>query len=158
LVDTKLIRELVQLMAENDLTSIELRNGEEQVSLRRRTHEPPVVMTGTVGPPGATPAEPVVNREPVVEPPPAAPDPDAGCVPIVSPMVGTFYATPKPDADPFVQVGSSVTPHSVVCVVEAMKVFNEIKAEMAGTIVRVLVANEAPVEYGQPLFLVRPGR
>jgi acetyl-CoA carboxylase biotin carboxyl carrier protein len=72
-------------------------------------------------------------------------------------MVGTFYAAPNPDAAPFVTPGNAVTPDTDVCVIEAMKVFNTIKAETSGTIERVLIENGQPVEYGQPLFLVRPG-
>ena len=71
-------------------------------------------------------------------------------------MVGTFYAAPNPDASPFVTAGSSVDPETVVCLVEAMKIFNEIKAECTGTIEKVLVQNSEPIEFGQPLFLVRP--
>ena len=149
MVDTKLIRELVRLMAENDLTAIELRDGEEQVSIKRRTNEAPVVVAAPVQQ-AAAPAP-----APAVEAPPAD-DPDAGLVPIVSPMVGTLYMAPQPDAESFVKVGASVTPNTVVCIIEAMKVFNEIKAEVSGTIEKVLVANEAPLEFGQPLFLVRP--
>ncbi|MCH7720460.1 MAG: acetyl-CoA carboxylase biotin carboxyl carrier protein [Planctomycetes bacterium] len=144
-------------MAENDLTAIELRDGEEQVSIKRRTNEAPVVVAAPVQQVAGPPLAQAMNTEQQVQAPaPPADDPDAGLVPIASPMVGTFYSAPKPDADPFVNVGTSVTPNSLVCIIEAMKVFNEIKAEVSGTIERVLVANEAPVEYGQPLFLVRP--
>jgi acetyl-CoA carboxylase biotin carboxyl carrier protein len=75
---------------------------------------------------------------------------------INSPMVGTFYSAPSPDTPPFVSVGTSIGPESVVCIVEAMKVFNEIKAEIAGTVEKILVKNEQAIEYGQTLFLVRP--
>jgi len=91
------------------------------------------------------------------EPPEAPHPPDAaGLVAIESPMVGTFYSSPNPDAPAFVSVGSSVSPDTVVCLIEAMKVFNEIKAEVAGTVERVLVNNGDAVEFGQKLFLVRP--
>jgi acetyl-CoA carboxylase biotin carboxyl carrier protein len=83
-------------------------------------------------------------------------DADAGLVAIKSPMVGTFYASPDPNSPNFVSEGSKVRDNTVVCIVEAMKVFNEIKADVSGTIVKVLTRNEAPVEYGQPLFMVRP--
>jgi acetyl-CoA carboxylase biotin carboxyl carrier protein len=81
---------------------------------------------------------------------------EEGLVPISSPMVGTFYTAPDPESPPFVTVGSSVGPDTVVCIIEAMKVFNEIKAEVTGTIERILIQNEQPVEFGQPLFLIRP--
>ncbi len=87
--------------------------------------------------------------------PAAAPAEDAGLVPIRSPMVGTFYAASDPESKPYVGPGSEVGPESVVCIIEAMKVFNEIKAEMAGTIEKVMVQNAQPVEFGQPLFMVR---
>ena len=156
MVDTKLIRELVQLMAENDLTAIELRDGEEQVSIKRRSNEVPVVVAAPIQQVAGSAVAPATNPTPEVEASPPPADPDAGLVPIVSPMVGTLYLSPQPDADPFVKVGTSVTPDSVVCIIEAMKVFNEIKAEVSGTIERVLVGSESPLEYGQPLFLVRP--
>ncbi len=82
---------------------------------------------------------------------------DTALIEIESPMVGTFYAKPNPDAAPFVSVGTRVTPDTVVCLIEAMKIFNEIKAECAGTIERVLVDSGDPVEFGQPLFQVRSG-
>jgi acetyl-CoA carboxylase biotin carboxyl carrier protein len=83
-------------------------------------------------------------------------DVDAGLVAIKSPMVGTLYIAPDPESPPFVTEGARVSPTSVVCIVEAMKVFNEIKAEVSGTIKKVLVKNEEPVEFGQPLFMVKP--
>jgi len=83
-------------------------------------------------------------------------DDEAGLVKIESPMVGTFYTASNPEAAPFVKPGDQVTEDSVVCIIEAMKIFNEIKAETTGTIQRVLVKNGEPVEFGQPLFLVKP--
>jgi len=89
----------------------------------------------------------------------AAPAPqtaDTGYVPIIAPMVGTFYRSPKPDMAPFVSEGDVVAAGQTVCILEAMKLFNEIPSEVAGRIVRVLAENGAPVDYGQPLFLVDP--
>ncbi|MEY4182198.1 MAG: hypothetical protein RLZZ217_824, partial [Planctomycetota bacterium] len=83
-------------------------------------------------------------------------DDDAGCIAVESPMVGTFYATPGPDKPPFVQVGAQVGPESIVCLVEAMKIFNEIKAEKSGTVHKILVKSGQPVEFGQKLFLIKP--
>ncbi len=88
--------------------------------------------------------------------PAAAPADTAGLVAIESPMVGTFYSSPNPDSPPFISVGASISNESVVCLIEAMKVFNEIKAEVTGTIERVLVNSGDAVEFGQKLFLVRP--
>ncbi|MGA2854723.1 MAG: acetyl-CoA carboxylase biotin carboxyl carrier protein, partial [Verrucomicrobiota bacterium] len=89
---------------------------------------------------------------PVAAPPPAA----TGEVDIKSPMIGTFYRAPSPEAGNYVEVGASVTPETVVCIIEAMKVMNEIKAEVKGVVTQVLVENAKPVEFGQPLFKVRP--
>jgi acetyl-CoA carboxylase biotin carboxyl carrier protein len=88
----------------------------------------------------------------VAAPPPAA----TGEVDIKSPMIGTFYRAPSPEAGNYVEVGASVTPETVVCIIEAMKVMNEIKAEVKGVVTQVLVENAKPVEFGQPLFKVRP--
>jgi len=157
-VDLEKIKELVQLMVENDLVEIALRDGTEEVNLKRPTASDAVVagacpLPGMPLPAAALPAETgAPPREVEQAPPPAV---DEGLQTIRSPMVGTFYASSAPDAAPYVTVGSVVTADSVVCIVEAMKVFNEIKAEVAGTIEKILVTNEAPIEYGQELFLVR---
>jgi acetyl-CoA carboxylase biotin carboxyl carrier protein len=107
----------------------------------------------------------VIHQAPVAAPaaapapsaaPAAAPASDEGLVAIESPMVGTYYASPSPDKPPFVSVGGQVGPNSVVCLVEAMKIFNEIKAERSGTIVKVLVQSGQAVEFGQPLFMIKP--
>jgi len=149
LFDVELITQLVNLMVEKDLREIDLRDGDSKISLRRgATGE--VVQTVMAPPPAPMLAAPA----------PAAPaaetESDEGLVPIPSPMVGTYYAGPDPDSPPYVTVGSSVGADTVVCIIEAMKVFNEIKAELSGTIERILVQNEQPVEFGQPLFMVRP--
>jgi acetyl-CoA carboxylase biotin carboxyl carrier protein len=87
---------------------------------------------------------------------PVVADADAGLIPIKSPMVGTFYRSPSPDSDVFVQIGQDVSPDSVVCIIEAMKVMNEIQSEVKGKIKKILVDNATPVQFGQPLFLVEP--
>lgn len=143
---------------EHDLCELAYKSGDEEIVLKRpgaRTgghdmgHAPMMYHQPMPGPaPSPAAAVPPAAA--------AAPDPDAGLVPIKSPMVGTFYSTPNPESPPFVTEGSRVAPNSVVCIVEAMKVFNEIKAEVSGTIKRVLVKNEEPVEFGQPLFMVKP--
>ncbi|MHC5006385.1 MAG: acetyl-CoA carboxylase biotin carboxyl carrier protein [Planctomycetota bacterium] len=150
MLDIRKLKELVRLMVNNDLTELDLRDSEEQVTLRR--HGPGgapqvvTVPTGTTAPaaaaaPGATAV---------------AEAPDSDLPTIDSPMVGTFYSAPNPDSPPFVSVGSSVDAETVVCLVEAMKIFNEIKAECTGTIEKALVSNGESVEFGQPLFKVRP--
>jgi acetyl-CoA carboxylase biotin carboxyl carrier protein len=148
MIDIRRLKELVKLMVENDLSELDLRDQEEKVTIRR----------------GAAGAEVIAPpyRAPMVLAAPAAaaesPESagDDGLVAIESPMVGTFYSAANPDSDPFISVGSSVSEGTVVCIVEAMKVFNEIKAELAGTVERVCVKNGEAVEFGQPLFMVRP--
>jgi acetyl-CoA carboxylase biotin carboxyl carrier protein len=159
LVDIDLIRELVKLMSENDLAEIRLKDGTEQIALSRRTAEPPAVMTGMPG----TPPQYVATAPPAPLPTDSRPAPavqivdeNAGLVAVTSPMVGTFYAAPNPQSPPFVSVGSAISASTVVCIIEAMKVFNEIKAELNGLIAKILVTNGSAVEYGQPLFMVKP--
>jgi acetyl-CoA carboxylase biotin carboxyl carrier protein len=159
LVDLEKIKQLVRMMVDNDLVEVSLRDGEEEVSLKRPGHsDAPVThaMPAPMMPAAALPPQPA---EPATEPAATeskATAEDDGLVPIVSPMVGTFYHAPNPESPPFVETGSVVGADSVVCIVEAMKVFNEIKAEVTGTVERILVSNQDPVEYGQELFLVRP--
>lgn len=152
MLDIDQIRQLVDMMVVNDLVEISIRNGEDEINLRRPNCSAGVVMTAPAPAPAAAP---------VVAAPAPLPAPvddkasEAGLVEIGSPMVGTFYASPEPNAPPFVQVGSAISPGTVVCIIEAMKVFNEIKSEVAGKIERVLAKSGSAVEYGQPLFLVR---
>ena len=153
MIDVKQVRELIELMVEHDLGEIRIREGETAISLRKG-------VTGSVGMAGA--AMPVAP----VAPPAAAPAPpeaagpaksvDDGLIPITSPMVGTFYLSPDPDSPQFVEIGSTVHADSPICIIEAMKVFNEIKAEVSGTIERILAQDQQAVEFGQPLMLVRP--
>jgi acetyl-CoA carboxylase biotin carboxyl carrier protein len=150
--DLRTIKYLVRLMGRHDLSEIDLREGDLRIRLRRGAHDLtlPTVAVGPAplgaAPPAAAPA--AASAEPSK---PAKP-----LNPIKSPVVGTFYNAPNPDAEPFVKVGSRVTPTSVVCIIEAMKIFNEIQAECTGVITEVLVENQQPVEYGQVLFQVDP--
>ena len=150
MLDIEKIRQLVDMMIANDLAEVSLRDGEQEIHLRRPNGEQPLGMPVMQGPAVVSDAAP----SPPVETPAA--DADDGLVEIRSPMVGTFYASPDPESPPFVEPGSAVHGNTVVCIVEAMKVFNEIKAELSGTIERCLVENQKSVEYGQPLFMVRP--
>jgi acetyl-CoA carboxylase biotin carboxyl carrier protein len=151
--DVRRVRRLVELMQEFELAEIDLRQSDQRIRLRK--DQDPVVMPGYAPAPVASPA-PVAAPVPVpssgaVPPPPTAP---ADAKYITSPMVGTFYISANPDAPPFVKIGDQVGPESVVCIVEAMKVFNEIPAEISGKIAAVLVENGAAVEFGQKLFRV----
>ena len=148
--DVRKIRRLVELMNEHDLSEIDLRQGETRIQLRRGG-EPVITAPAIRTLPAA--AAPLAAEQPAA-PPAAAPAKEEHIAVIVSPMVGTFYSAPDPDSPPFVKVGDSVGPETTVCIVEAMKVFNQIPAEVAGKIVAVLVENGEPVEYGQALFKV----
>jgi acetyl-CoA carboxylase biotin carboxyl carrier protein len=155
-IDTKTIKELLELMVEHGLSEMKLKDGEAQVVLRKGPTGTPMVMAA----PMAMSHHPMAGAQPMsapmAAPAPGAPKEDEGLVPIKSPMVGTFYATPDPESSPFVTIGSEIDANTTVCIIEAMKVFNEIKAEVAGTVERILVQNEQAVEFGQPLMLVRP--
>ena len=148
--DVRKIRRLVELMKEHDLTEIDLHQGEVRIQLRRAS--------AAAAP--AVAAVPVVSVAAPAGPPapesvaPAADTAAKGTALIKSPMVGTFYSAADPDSPPFVKVGDHVGPDTTVCIVEAMKVFNQIPAEASGRIIAVLVENGAPVEFGQPLFKI----
>lgn len=155
-LDVQTVHKLVRMMKRYDLTAIDYMEGETTIRLRRRGSEiTPVgwtaVPTAIPTPPG--PAVPVAAAS-AATPPEPTPAP-TGDVVIESPMVGTYYASPAPDAPPFVSVGASVRPDSTVCVIEAMKVFTDIPANVAGTITEILVKNGQSVEFGQPLFRVK---
>ena len=158
------IRQLVELMVANDVQSIRMSDGELRLAIRRGPQWDSMPGAHAVAPPPALPASAVSPAAAMAvgghagpaKPQAESQQADEGLASIESPMVGTFYAAPDPDSPPYVTVGSEVTPDTVVCIVEAMKVFNEIKAEISGTIEKVCVENAHPVEFGQPLFLVRP--
>jgi acetyl-CoA carboxylase biotin carboxyl carrier protein len=153
-MDVNLLERLVKLMAANDLNTVDVRDGDKRVILKRGQA---VVATQTFAvPAGHAAVESHTSQPSGASVGSGAADEDASLVPIKSPMVGTFYAAPSPDAKPFVSVGTSVDEETDVCVIEAMKVFNNIKAETSGTIARILVTNGQTVEFGQPLFLVKP--
>ena len=155
-MDIEHIKNLVELMVAHDLSRIELREGDTHILLRRGY--PPVI--SPVAP------IPVVHAAAAAAGAPASTAPEhasggAGTAQsqekhIRSPMVGTVYAAPDPESPPFAKIGDVVGPDTVVCLIEAMKVFNEIKAEVAGTITRVLFKNAQAVEFDQPLFAVAP--
>ncbi|MFQ5805210.1 MAG: acetyl-CoA carboxylase biotin carboxyl carrier protein [Phycisphaerae bacterium] len=146
-MDIERINSLIALMVEHDLTEIEIEEGETHILLKR-------------GPGAAASGAPTAVAAPSSAAAPAPPAETAPAAPaeahIRSPMVGTFYAAPDPESPPFVSVGDLVEPDTVVCLVEAMKVFNEIKAEVSGRLTKLLVNNAEAVEYDQPLFAVAP--
>ena len=167
MIDPSKLKDLVKLMVENDLTELDLQDEKETVTIRRGpqggvVNHSPVYYGGGGGGGGAPTAfapAPVAAPAPAAggaAPAPKAADSDAGLIAIESPMVGTFYSAANPDSPPFAAAGAKITPSTVVCLIEAMKVFNEIKAEKTGTIEKVLVKNGDAVEFGQKLFLLRP--
>ena len=171
MLDIRKLKELIRLMVENELTEIDLKDEKETVSLRREGSQAPVVQVSPApaAPPAApAPVAPAAPAAPAPAPAPAAPAPAAAPAAepspadtsnleqITSPMVGTFYSAAKPESPAFANVGDTVTADTTVCIVEAMKIFNEIKAEQSGVIEKVLVSNGDSVEFGQALFLVRP--
>jgi acetyl-CoA carboxylase biotin carboxyl carrier protein len=152
MMDIAKLKELVSLMAENDLTEVELKGDKESVTIKRGVGGVPMVQYAPA-PVAAAPA-PAAAAAPAASAAPAVATVAPG-IHIESPMVGTFYASPNPDAGPFVKVGQQVSPDTVVCIIEAMKVFNEIKAEKAGVLESMLVKNGQAVEFGQKLFTLR---
>lgn len=150
--DVETVRELVHLMKDHELAEIELAEGSRSLKLKRSSGvvfaQAPIVAPVPVlagGSLASAPTAPAASAAPVKK-----------LLEIKSPTPGTFYAQDKPGSKAFAEVGTKITPTSVVCIIEAMKIFNEIQAEIAGTIVEVLVENKQPVEYGQVLFRVDP--
>jgi acetyl-CoA carboxylase biotin carboxyl carrier protein len=156
MIDIRKLKELVRLMTTNDLVELDLRDKDEQVTIRRPTSAavPQVMHAPVAMAPAHAAAAPASVAPPAATAAPAAQD--AGLVKVESPMVGTFYASPSPDKPPFITAGATVGPDTVVCLVEAMKIFNEIKAGVSGTVERMVVKSGDPVEFGQPMFLVKP--
>ena len=151
-MDVRDLKKIVQIMNDNDLVEIE----EEGKRLRLRKPDAgamPMMAAVQAAAPAPAAAAPAAAPAPAAGEPAAA---NAGEYTITAPMVGTFYRAPSPDADDYVQVGAKIGPESVVCILEAMKVMNEIKAECSGEIVKICVQNAEAVEYGQALFIVKP--
>ena len=155
-MDIRKIKKLIDLLEDSGLAELEIHEGEESVRLSRFGSTAPAITP--------MPAQPVAPAVPAAAPEPQAALPaseagpaEAEGTPIRSPMVGTFYAAPSPDAPPFVKVGDTIKAGDPLCIIEAMKMFNQIEAEVSGTITAILVENGQPVEFDQPLFLVREG-
>jgi acetyl-CoA carboxylase biotin carboxyl carrier protein len=156
-VDLKDIKAIIDLMKKNSITEFELEQQDSKLRLKRGLNgSSPSVQSDDIAPlmPSAMPLAiaPVATTPAPVSPAPLA----TGEIDIKSPMIGTFYRSPSPEAGSYIDVGSEVNPESVACIIEAMKVMNEIKSEVKGVITQILVENGKPVEFGQPLFKVRP--
>ncbi len=152
--DLQKIEELLKVMKANDLVEVELKHGEDKILLKRFQPQPIITPAMSSIPLAAQPLTAFSNAP--VSGSAAQTASNAGLVEITSPIVGTYYATPSPDSDPYVEIGSRVETNTVACIVEAMKVMNEIKADTTGTIAQVLVKSGQAVEYGQVLFRVKP--
>lgn len=158
-MELKEIKELIKLVSEAGVSEVEVERGDFKIAIKKVEEkvivqstapimQQPVVMQATpVAPVASAPAAPAA---------PVASETASNLITIKSPMIGTFYKTPSPDKPAFVNVGDEIKPGKVLCIVEAMKLFNEIESEVSGRIVKVLVENASPVEYDQPLFLVEP--
>ncbi len=154
-MDLRKLKTLIDLVAESGIAEIEVTEGEDKVRIVKH----PATM---VAAPTPAPVQTVVAAPVTAPPAPAAAPPPAGAEAaeavkghlVKSPMVGTFYRSPSPGAKPFVEVGQAVKPGDTLCIIEAMKLLNEIEAEVAGEVKEILVENGQPVEYGQPLFVI----
>ena len=159
-MDIKDIKAIVDLMKKNSMTEFEMEKGDFKIRLQRDAHagkrspapEPVIVQAPAVAQPVTAPAAPITV--PTVAETPSAPATTSG-IEVKSPMIGTFYRRPSPDIDPYAEIGKQVEPDTVVCIIEAMKVMNEIKAETRGVITEILIEDAKPVEYGQALFRVK---
>ena len=157
--DTSRIEKILEIMKANDLVEIEIKQGDDKIVVKRAqpqnaTPMPTIIHSSS---PSIT-AEHIAAAQAAIS---TAASPKAGVADekteiIKAPLVGTFYAAPSPDSAPFVEVGAKIEPQTVVCIIEAMKVMNEIKSELGGTITEVLVKNGQAVEFGQPLFKLKP--
>ena len=154
-MDLKDIKAIIDLMKKNSITEFELERQDSKIRLKRGVNGgAPTVQYEEPAIAGAAPVLPPIGIAPVsvLVPQPAA----TGEIDIKSPMIGTFYRAPSPEAGNYAEVGTEVNADTVVCIIEAMKVMNEIKAEVKGVVTHILVENAKPVEFGQPLFRIRP--
>jgi len=140
-METKKLKEFIKFMEDNNLNELEIEEDGKRIRLKKNSSDQPVVISQT---PSQTPAAP--ENKPS----------ESNTLEIKSPMVGTFYAAPSPGAKPYVEIGTAVKPGDIVCIVEAMKLMNEIKAEVGGKVVQILVENGDPIEFGQILFAIEP--
>ncbi len=156
-MDTKEIQKLIEFISKTDLSEVKIETSDLKIQVRRGGAEPPKVVAAAPQVVYAEPAPQVAAPKPEAKA--EAPAPSAGSsklVEIKAPMIGTFYRSAGPDKPAFVEVGDEITSGKVICILEAMKLFNEIESEISGKIVKILVDDATPVEYDQPLFLVDP--
>lgn len=146
-MDIRSIRKLIEIVEQSDIAEIEIKEGEHNIRISRRTEQAMVAAPIAAAAPIAT------DQEPIATAPTVAVEEISGTA-ITSPMVGSFYSAPSPDADAFVKVGDQVNVGDTLCIIEAMKIMNPIEAEVAGTIKQIMVQNADPVEFGQTLFII----
>ncbi|MDI9365237.1 MAG: acetyl-CoA carboxylase biotin carboxyl carrier protein [Flavobacterium sp.] len=157
-MDLKQIHDLIKIINKSNIGEISIEDKDGKVTIKQK--EEPVVTVATAPQqvynvaPAAAPLPVAAAAQPAAAAP-AAPKAD-NLVTIKSPMIGTFYLKPSPDKPNFAEIGTEITPGKTICIIEAMKLFNEIEAEISGTVVKILVEDNSPVEYDQPLFLVEP--
>ncbi len=150
-MDIRKVKKLIELLEESDVAEIEIHEGEESVRISRISSAAPMMVAqAPVAAPAPAPAAPVA---PAAEETPAEEQEPEGHV-IRSPMVGTFYRAPSPTSKPFVEEGSKVSVGDTLCIIEAMKILNQIESDVSGTVLKILVENGQPVEYNQPLFVI----
>jgi len=151
MIDPGLIEHLIKVLDDSDIDSLEIERGGTRIRLGKT----PIQSVTAESP--ASQDEQVISLDPRVQDSPASVDQKSdSLIEVTSPMVGTFYSAPTPDAPPYIEVGAEVKPGDGLCIIEAMKLMNELEAEVAGTIVEICVENAQPVEYGQVLFLMDP--
>jgi acetyl-CoA carboxylase biotin carboxyl carrier protein len=158
-LDLKQIKQIIDLMKRSELTEFEVEEEGFKIKIKRGSGEQPVVSSSQLSAHpfsiGAAPAEAPAKPASPTPPAVASPEDETGVTYVKSPMVGTFYRSPSPDSPSFADAGTKVEEKTVVCIIEAMKIMNEIQAEAKGTVVEVLVENGQPVEYGQRLFKLK---
>lgn len=150
-MDIRKVKKLIDLLEESGIAEIEIKEGEESVRISRLPTGSVATQMTALLPPAPLPA--ATTPAPAAAPPPAAPPRKAEHV-VTAPMVGTFYAAPSPGAKPFVELGTEVKVGQVLCIIEAMKMMNQIESDKAGRVAAVMVQNGDPVEFGQPLFVI----
>jgi acetyl-CoA carboxylase biotin carboxyl carrier protein len=159
-MDFKQIQELIKMVNKSNIGELTIEQKDFRVTIKQK--EEHVTQVVSAAPVHAAPAQYAAPQPaaaaaaPAAEKPKAAEAPASNLITIKSPMIGTFYRRPSPDKPNFTEIGTEITPGKVVCIIEAMKLFNEIEAEVKGKIVKILVDDASPVEYDQPLFLVEP--
>jgi acetyl-CoA carboxylase biotin carboxyl carrier protein len=158
-MNQKELKELIEFLIEKDIAEFELERGDVKVKIKRAAEPAPVTLTDSryIAVPVAPPAASAVTRVDLAASS-SAPEPAEDLHIVKSPIVGTFYESPSPGSPPFVKVGDTLDVGQVLCIVEAMKLMNEIECDVAGELVKKLVANGQPIEYGQELFAVRPAK